>query len=166
MEKILVSACLLGEKVRYDGSDSAVHGLLDTWQQQGRIIPHCPEQAGGLPIPRAPAEIEQGDANGVLSGKKKVQTRAGNDVTDAFIDGAEQALAQCWQHNIKIAVLKDGSPSCASSKINNGKFSGIKIKGVGVTTSLLISHGISVFGEEDMDAAAQRLAELEKTHGE
>ncbi len=166
MEKILVSACLLGEKVRYDGGDSAVHGLLDTWQQQGRIIAHCPEQAGGLPIPRPPAEIDQGDAAGVLSGKKKVQTKAGNDVSDAFINGAERALAQCWEHHIKIAILKDGSPSCASTKVNNGKFSGIKIKGVGVTTSLLIGHGISVFSEDDMEAAAQRLAELEKTHGE
>ena len=166
MEKILVSACLLGEKVRYDGGDSAVHGLLDRWQQEGRVVSHCPEQAGGMPVPREPAEIIGGDASRVLRGQGKVQNRDGRDVTDAFVDGAERALAQCWAHKIKIAVLKEGSPSCGSSRINDGSFSGAKIRGEGVTASLLSGHGISVFSEEELDAAARRLAELERAHGE
>ncbi|OIO69082.1 MAG: DUF523 domain-containing protein [Zetaproteobacteria bacterium CG12_big_fil_rev_8_21_14_0_65_55_1124] len=161
MQKILVSACLLGEKVRYDGGDSAVQGLLDTWNKQGRIISLCPEVAGGLCVPREPAEIVAIDANNVLRGMGRVQKRDGGDVTDAFLDGAERALAQCWEHKIKIAILKEGSPSCGSSRINDGKFSGNKISGQGITTALLTGHGISVFSEDQLDDAARRLAELE-----
>lgn len=165
MERILVSACLLGEKVRYDGSACAVHGLLDTWGKQGRIISICPEVAGGLCIPRDPAEIVALDATAVLRGTGRVQKMDGADVTHAFMDGAERALAQCWEHKIKIAILKEGSPSCGSSLVNDGRFSGKKISGQGVTTALLAGHGISVFNETQLDEAARRLAELEAKHG-
>lgn len=165
MERILVSACLLGEKVRYDGGDCAAHGLLDTWSRQGRIVSICPEIAGGLCVPREPAEIEGGDAAAVLRGMSRVQRRDGADVTDAFIDGAERALARCWEHKIKIAILKEGSPSCGSSLVNDGKFAGKKISGQGVTTMLLTGHGISVFNETQLDEAARRLAELEARGG-
>lgn len=161
MQKILVSACLLGEKVRYDGKACATHGLLDTWASQGRIVSLCPEMAGGLPVPRDPAEIQEGDADAVLRGKGVVKKQDGSDVTDAFIAGAERALAQCWEHNIKIAILKEGSPSCGSKRVNDGRFVGDKIPGQGVTTALLTRHGISVFNEEELEAAARRLAELE-----
>jgi len=165
MQKILVSACLLGEKVRFDGSECSAHGLLDTWAKQGRIVSICPEVTGGLCVPREPAEIIQGDANAVLRGLGRVQKRDGGDVTDAFLDGAERALAQCWMHKIKIAILKEGSPSCGSTLINDGKFKGRKINGQGITTALLTGHGISVFSEEQLDAAARRLAELEARDG-
>lgn len=165
MEKLLVSACLLGEKVRYDGGDSAVHGLLDTWARQGRIVSLCPEMAGGLCVPRQPAEIEDGNADAVLRGMGRVQRKDGMDVTAAFMDGAERALATCWEHKIKIAILKEGSPSCGSSLVNDGRFSGSKIAGQGVTTALLSGHGISVFNESQLDEAARRLAELEARHG-
>jgi len=162
MERILVSACLLGEKVRYDGGECAAHGLLDTWSKQGRIISLCPEMAGGLCVPRLPAEIEAGDANAVLRGTGKVQRKDGADVTAAFLDGAERALAQCWEHKIKIAILKEGSPSCGSSLVNDGRFSSQKISGQGITTALLSGHGISVFNETQLDEAARRLSELER----
>jgi len=161
MERILVSACLLGEKVRYDGRDSAVHGLLDTWSKQGRIVSLCPEVAGGLCVPRAPAEIIDGNAIAVLSGMGRVMRQGGANVTDAFMDGAERALAQCWEHKIKIAILKEGSPSCGSSLVNDGRFSGLKVDGQGVTTALLTGHGISVFNEQQLTEAARRLTELE-----
>ncbi len=166
MERILVSACLLGEKVRYDGGDCATHGLLDVWQQQGRIVPFCPEIAGGLTVPRPAAEIQCGTAGDVLTGTARVKRSNGTDVTGAFVDGAERALAQCWEHHIKIAVLKEGSPSCGSAQVNDGRFSGRKIKGQGVTANLLSGHGISVFSERDLSAANKRLDELEKTHDE
>ena len=166
MEKVLVSACLLGEKVRYDGGDSGTHALLERWQREGRIVTHCPEQAGGLTVPREPAEIAGGDASGVLRGQGMVQNRDGRDVTDAFVDGAERALAKCWTHKIKIAVLKEGSPSCGSSRVHDGSFSGVSIRSAGITTCLLTGHGISVFSEDELDAAARRLAELERAHGE
>jgi len=165
MQKILVSACLLGEKVRYDGGDSAAHGVLDIWKKQGRIISLCPEMAGGLCVPRDPAEIKEGDAVAVLRGMGRVQKKNGEDVTDAFMDGAERALAKCWEHNIKVAILKEGSPSCGSKQVNDGKFTGSKINAQGVTTALLTGHGISVFNEDQLSEASRRLAELESTHG-
>ncbi len=165
MQKILVSACLLGEKVRYDGRDAATPGLLDIWNKQGRIVSLCPEMAGGLCVPREPAEIVAINANDVLRGMGRVQKKDGGDVTDAFMDGAERALAQCWEHKIKIAILKEGSPSCGSNQVHDGKFSGNKIKGQGVTTALLSGHGISVFSEEQLQEAERRLAELENAHG-
>ncbi|HKI62246.1 MAG TPA: DUF523 domain-containing protein [Mariprofundaceae bacterium] len=166
MQKVLVSSCLLGQKVRYDGGDSAVHGVLDTWASQGRIVPLCPETAGGLPTPRPPAEIEAGDAEGVLRGSARVMRQDGGDVTSAFMDGAESALAACWQHKVKVAILKEGSPSCGVTCVHNGEFSGKKIDGQGVTARLLSRHGISVFSEDQLDAAARRLAELERAHGQ
>ena len=165
MQKILVSACLLGEKVRYDGRDAATPGLLDIWNKQGRIVSLCPEMAGGLCVPREPAEIVAINANDVLRGMGRVQKKDGGDVTDAFMDGAERALAQCWEHKIKIAILKEGSPSCGSNQVHDCKFSGNKIKGQGVTTALLSGHGISVFSEEQLQEAERRLAELENAHG-
>jgi len=166
MQKILVSACLLGEKVRYDGSDCVRHGILDVWAEQGRIVPLCPEMAGGLPTPRPPAEIEGGDAGAVLHGKSNIRRKDGTNVTDAFVQGAEKALAECWKHRIKIVILKDGSPSCGTNRVNDGAFSGHKIKGQGLTARLLTRHGISVFSEWQLDEAVQRLAELEAAHGE
>ncbi len=164
MQKVLVSACLLGEKVRYDGSDSIQHGILDTWASQGRIVPLCPETAGGLPTPRPPAEIEGGDVESVLRGNASILRQDGGDVTSSFMDGAETALAACWQHRVKVAVLKEGSPSCGVSRINDGSFTRTKVDGQGVTACLLARHGISVFSEAQLDDAAQRLAELEAEH--
>jgi uncharacterized protein YbbK (DUF523 family) len=160
MQKILVSACLLGEKVRYDGGHSRV-AALEQWQEQGRIISICPEVAGGLPIPRPAAEIESGDSDLVLRGRGFIRRRDGQDVADAFMDGAECALALCFEHHIRIAVLKEGSPSCGVNLVNSGDFSGTKIKGLGLTARLLSQHGVFVFSEKQLDQAARKLAELE-----
>jgi len=165
MQKILVSACLLGAKVRYDGSDCLQHGVLDQWQQQGRIIALCPETLAGLPVPRPPAEIEQGNAEAVLRGKAAVRRQDATDVTDAFLEGAELALRECWRHKIKVAILKEGSPSCGVCLVNDGSFSGHKIAGSGMTAALLIRHGISVFSEHQMQDAEQRIRELEQQVG-
>lgn len=160
-EKVLVSACLLGEKVRYDGSDCQQRGLIEQWQREGRVVPLCPEVAGELPVPRPPAEIEDGNAEAVLQGKSAIRRKDGTDVSESFLQGAEKALAECWKHKIKIAVLKEGSPSCGANRVNDGTFSGIKINGQGLTARLLARHGISVFSEAQMDEAAKRLTELE-----
>lgn len=165
MEMVLVSACLLGERVRYDGGDCRQGGLLQQWQHEGRVIPFCPEVAGGLPVPRPPAELVLGDAEFVLRGCGRVETEAGIDVTDAFLDGAERALAECMRHRIRIAVLKEGSPSCGVSRINNGRFCGKKIDGLGVTARLLQRHGIRIFSEQQLDAAAATVQALEATDG-
>jgi len=162
MKKILISACLLGENVRYDGSNSQVNSnILSQWQQEGRLVSTCPEMAGGLPVPRVAAEIAQGNADAVLRGQSDILRKDGVNVTDAYMDGAEKTLALCMQHNIRIAILKEGSPSCGVACVNDGSFSGHKIDGQGVTARLLTRHGISVFSERQFSDAATRLTELE-----
>jgi len=161
MQMILVSACLLGQKVRYDGGDCRQEGLLAGWHAEGRILPLCPEVAGGLPVPRPAAEIEAGDAEAVLFGRAAIRTAAGRDISDAFVDGAERALAICRQHGIRMAVLKEGSPSCGSARVGDGSFSGMKVAGQGLTARLLERHGIRVFSEERIDEAAAYLHWLE-----
>ncbi len=162
MQKILISACLLGESVRYDGGNCMQSSdTLKQWVLDERVVPLCPEVAGGLPVPRPPAEIELGDAEAVLRGKAEVLRKDGMNVTDAFVEGAERALALCMRHDIRMAILKQGSPSCGSALVNDGNFSGTKIAGQGVTARLLERHGVRVFGEEQLDAAAAHLTSLE-----
>ncbi|MDQ6998718.1 MAG: DUF523 domain-containing protein [Mariprofundus sp.] len=158
MHKILISACLLGERVRYDGKHSLIHSdVLQAWEQQGRLIMLCPEVAGGLPIPRPPAEIAAGDAKAIINGEGAIRRKDGSDVTEAFMAGAEMALALCMQHDIRVAILKEGSPSCGVNRVNDGSFSGTKIRGLGVTACLLAQHGIAVFSEFQIKEAKAAL---------
>jgi len=162
VQKILISACLLGENVRYDGSNSRIRtAILQQWQDDGRILSICPEMAGGLPVPRTPSEISNGDAEAVLQGSGAIKRRDGVDVTDAYLDGAEKTLALCMQHKIRIAILKEGSPSCGVACVNDGSFASRKVNGQGITARLLSRHGISVFSEHQINDAARRLSELE-----
>lgn len=159
MEKLLVSACLLGDAVRYDGqSKRCPHPLLQRWLDAGRVLPICPEVAGGLPVPRPAAEIEPGrNAEQVLRGEARVLTRAGEDVTPAFLLGADHVADLVRSHRIRIAVLKENSPSCGSQRVNDGRFSGQRIDGSGVTAARLRSLGLLVFSEEQLDAADHAL---------
>ncbi|WP_426212177.1 DUF523 domain-containing protein [Pseudomonas sp. TWR2-1-1] len=160
-QKVLVSRCLLGHRVRYDGGASGPYGQLARWQDEGRIIALCPEVAGGLPTPRAPAEIPGGQGLDVLNGKAPVMTSEGEDVTAAFMDGAQQALALVNRHGIRIAILKANSPSCGNVQTYDGSFSGVKVEGQGVTAALLAGAGVQVFSELQLDDAARALARLE-----
>jgi uncharacterized protein YbbK (DUF523 family) len=163
MEQILVSACLLGQPVRYDGTGRRSHDrLFEQWRTEGRLIPFCPEVRGGLPVPRPAAEISGGLGGDVLDGRARVLTRDGSDVTGHFLDGARQALEQARSYGVRMAILKEGSPSCGSLRVHDGTFSGRKIPGGGVTTALLERHGIAVFAEDAIEAAAAHLAELER----
>ncbi len=162
LRKILVSACLLGQPLRYDGSALAPDSeRLARWQGEGRLVPLCPEVAGGLPVPRPPAEIRGGSAADVLDGRVPVMTNAGGDVTAAFIAGAESALALCREHDIGVAILTESSPSCGSSRVNDGGFRGRKIAGEGVTTALLRRHGIAVFSQHELAGVERWLRERE-----
>jgi uncharacterized protein YbbK (DUF523 family) len=161
-EAILVSACLLGQPVRYDGSDKRCnHPLLQRWLDEGRVVPVCPEVAGGLPVPRQPAEITDG-AGGlkVLAGEARVMDAQAQDVSEAFVAGARHALALAQRHHIRMAVLKQGSPSCGSVSIYDGSFSGNKVPDAGVTTALLRQAGIYVFGEDQLQQADLLLRRL------
>ncbi|MEM2336895.1 MAG: DUF523 domain-containing protein [Candidatus Bathyarchaeia archaeon] len=135
----LCSACLLGIKCRYDGRDALNEKVIELLKTE-ILIPVCPEQLGGLPTPREPAEIRD----------ERVITRSGKDVTENFKRGAEEVLKIAKLFDIKEAVLKQGSPSCGCGRIYNGTFSGKTVKGYGITTALLKKHGIKVITEEDL----------------
>jgi uncharacterized protein YbbK (DUF523 family) len=165
---VLVSACLLGEKVRYNGADSlSSHPVLRRWQDEGRVVAFCPELAGGLGVPRPPAEI-QGSAgrhggDAVLDGVARIVTSANVDVTDAFVRGAALAADTARARGIRVAILKDGSPSCGSSRIADGTFSGTKMSGHGVTTAWLERDGVRVFSEGEIEVAADYVRQLEQS---
>jgi len=137
-EIALVSGCLLGIPCRYDGRYSTLRledetiGKLDL-----TVIPVCPEQLGGLPTPRSPAEIQGGDGFDVIMGRARVVTRDGQDVTEQYIRGAQQVVRIAQITGATMMITKMKSPSCSASGIYNGTFSRTLIKGMGVTAALL-----------------------------
>lgn len=140
MENILVSACLLGIGCRYDGkhkADPKVLALADKYN----LIPVCPEIYGGLSTPRIPSE-RIGD---------KVMMKDGRDVTENYQRGASEALELCRIFNVKTAILKERSPSCGKGMIYDGNFTSTLTARHGVTAELLISEGIRVIGESEID---------------
>jgi uncharacterized protein YbbK (DUF523 family) len=143
MDGYLVSACLLGICTRYDGGCCPVPQLIEL-AARGVAVPICPEVAGGLPIPRPPMEIVGGDGHAVLDGRARVLTIEGEDVTEAFLAGARQALETAQRLGIRQAVLKEDSPSCGCHRIYDGTFSGRMISGQGVAAALLQRNGITV----------------------
>jgi uncharacterized protein YbbK (DUF523 family) len=162
--RVLVSSCLLGERVRYDGSDAACDNTtLQRWLSEGRVVPFCPEVAGGFPVPRPAAEIVPGDGRQVLDGAAIVSDHSGNDVTPYFLAGARKTLDWARLEGVRLAVLKDGSPSCGSSYVYDGTFRGMRAPGQGVTTALLERNGIRVFSERQFEQAEAYLADLEKS---
>ncbi|MEB2516657.1 DUF523 domain-containing protein [Pseudomonas sp. YuFO20] len=161
MQKILVSRCLLGHRVRYDGGASGPFDQLQAWLDEGRVVPLCPEVAGGLPTPRAAAEIPGGQGGEVLDGQASVITTEGEDVSAQFLSGAYLALELVQRHGIRIAVLKANSPSCGNLLTYDGTFSGVKVTGEGVTAALLRRHGVQVFSELELAEAAESLAALD-----
>lgn len=160
---ILVSSCLLGNPVRYDASHKrSHHTVLQRWITAGRVIAVCPELAGGLPTPRPAAEISlAAGGKAVWLNTARVVDNQGADVTAAFITGAEEALRLAQQFHIRVAILKEGSPSCGSSQIYDGSFSGKKIAGQGVTATLLREAGVHVFSEDQIEEAQALLQQLE-----
>ena len=140
MERILISACLVGDNVKYNGGNNK-SPLIDKLLEKYELIPFCPEVEGGLPTPRIPSEIYKG----------RVINKEGKDVTKQFKEGAELALNICKYLQIKVAILKDQSPSCGSKEIHDGRFSGRLIKGKGITATLLEQSGIKVYSENEIE---------------
>lgn len=153
---ILISSCLAGLATRYDGGDNyreEIAALL----KQGKAVLVCPEQLGGLPTPRPPAEIVGGNGADVLDGKAKVLTHEGVDVTGEFIRGARETLKTAQAVAAKYAVLKESSPSCGSTLIYDGTHSKKKQPGFGVTSALLRRHGVEVYSENNVQELLERL---------
>lgn len=152
--KILISSCLLGEDVRYDGNNSSIafnpkfsFSLKELFMDilcENEIYSFCPEVAGGLSIPRISAEIVKNDKPFI------VKNQEGLDVTINFLLGAKKALDICKDENIKVALLKANSPSCGNINIYDGTFSNNLIAGQGLTAKLLEENGIMVFNETQL----------------
>lgn len=136
--KYAVSACLCGVPCRYDGKSKTNTKALELYKS-GEAVLVCPEQAGGLSIPRPPCEII-GD---------KIISSAGDDFTEQYIKGSDKVLEICKKHGVKKALLKQNSPSCGTTHIYDGTFSGKLIEGEGITAKLLRENGIEVMGEKD-----------------
>lgn len=148
-EPVLVSACLAGCACRFDGSSSA-DSEVARLVAEGRAVLVCPEEAGGLPTPRAPAEIVGGDGHDVLAGTARVITNDGRDVTETYIAGAQRALATARESGATKAILKSRSPSCGKGAIYDGSFTRTSVEGDGVTAALLGANGIEIETDEDI----------------
>lgn len=145
---ILVSACLAGYNCKYNGRSNLLPEIKELVARR-QAIPVCPEKLGGLPVPRPPAEIQEGDGFDVLQGKARVIDRSGKDVTQAFLRGAYAVLELARCIGARVAILKERSPSCGVRCIYDGSFTGRTRPGCGVTVALLLRHGLRVFSEED-----------------
>ncbi|SCC29270.1 Uncharacterized conserved protein YbbK, DUF523 family [Kosakonia oryzendophytica] len=162
--KILVSACLMGFKVRYNGSEkAALQETLQRWQQENRLIIHCPELAAGLAVPRQPAEIVSGNGADVMRGSARILENSGHDVTAHYQLAAWLALQAAQHARCSAALLTDGSPTCGSQFIYDGTFSGTQQPGMGVAAALLEQHGIRVFSAEQLPALVAWVNEREKS---
>ncbi|MBV6656601.1 MAG: DUF523 domain-containing protein [Devosiaceae bacterium] len=165
--KILVSACLLGQPVRYNGKGLPIESaILRRWIAEGRVVALCPEVSAGFPTPRPPAEISPG-AGGreVLEGQARIYEDIGTDVTDGFVRGANNAVRVAQEKGCTYALLTDGSPSCGSTFIYSGQFDGTKTKDIGVVTAALQTAGITVFAQHQIKALDAQLQRTENQGG-
>lgn len=142
MENLLVSACLLGNKCKYDGGTNTLPTeILKALREKYNLIPVCPETSGGLPIPRIPSERREG----------RVMNKAAEDVTEQYQKGAKHALILAERYGCKKALFKEKSPSCGSGRIYDGSFTHRLVSGDGVTSELLKKNGIEIFGESEVN---------------
>ena len=141
-EKLLISACLLGFCCKYDGGTNTLPAdTIAALREQYELIPVCPETAGGLPIPRAPSERQDG----------RVLSCEGNDVTDEYEKGARVALALAERFGCRKALLKERSPSCGAGEIYDCSFSHTRIPGDGVAAEALRKAGLALYGESEIE---------------
>ena len=142
--KILVSACLLGLRCRYDGQSKPNAAVLALGERH-QLVPCCPEQLGGLPTPRSPSEWQG----------QRIVNRAGEDVTAQYLRGAEEAVSLARTLGCELAILKERSPACGSREIYDGSFTKTLIPGKGSAARALETAGIPVFGESELDSLSQ-----------
>lgn len=139
--KVLVSACLLGVSCRYDGQSKA-YPLVEELCRRHEVVPMCPEQLGGLPAPRTPAERQGG----------RVVTKTGGDVTEQYLRGAAEVVRLARLLGCSVAVLKERSPSCGSGTVYDGTFTGTLTDGFGTAAEALRAADIRVLGESQLAA--------------
>jgi len=142
-EKVLVSACLIGENVKYNGKNNKIV-FPQEFLKSFELVPFCPEVEGGLPTPRPPSEI-------ISKNPLKIINNQNKDVTKEFIEGAKKTLEICKKLSIKKAILKENSPSCGKNFVYDGSFQKRLKSGQGVTASILIKNNLKVFNEYEID---------------
>jgi len=142
-QKILISACLLGQNVKYDGTHNSIKEIpfIKKLIALDMLIPICPEVEGGLPTPRPKAEIIN----------KKVKNIEKIDITEQFLLGAKKTCEIAEKNSIKIAILKSRSPSCGEGFVYDGNFNKTLVKGDGITVKALKNMGIKVFSEDELE---------------
>ena len=140
MEKLLISACLLGRNCKYNGGNNYTP-LVEKLKERYELVPVCPECFGGLPIPHPPSE-RLGE---------RVLSKEGDDVTREFLLGAEKTLAIAKEHGVTKAVLKERSPFCGFGAIYDGTFTGKVVPGNGVAAELLAENGVAIYGESKIE---------------
>ena len=151
MKKILVSACLYGDHVRYDAADvPCLDQQFLKWKEEGRLVTVCPEVFGGLATPR-PDSQRVGD---------RVMACTGKDVTKEYELGAREALRLATEEEVAFCIMKEDSPSCGSKFIFDGTFTDTKVEGQGRAVELLREAGFMIFDEDEIDKAAELLESL------
>jgi len=140
MEKLLISACLMGENCKYNGGNNYTP-TVERLKERYELVRVCPECLGGLPIPHPPAERVG----------ERVAAKTGEDVTAAFHLGAEKTLEIAREQGVKLALLKERSPSCGFGSIYDGTFTGTVVKGNGVAAELLAQDGVVIYGESAIE---------------
>ncbi|MDD3342596.1 MAG: DUF523 domain-containing protein [Sulfurospirillaceae bacterium] len=144
--KILISACLIGENVKYDGGHNALDNrIINQWKEEGLLVSLCPEVLGGLSVPRPACEV--------IEGANKVVCKTGEDVTQEFTKGARKSLRIAQEEGVCMAILKARSPSCGKDIIYDGTFTHTHVNDSGMTCKLLQQNGITVFSEEELSLA-------------
>ncbi|MGK5684311.1 DUF523 domain-containing protein [Actinoplanes sp. URMC 104] len=160
--RILVSGCLGGAAIRFNATGVPLDSpIWQQWAEQGRLVSLCPELAVGFPVPRPPAEIVGGSAADVLDGRAEVRESTGRDVTALFRAAADRAAERAVHAGVGLAVLVDGSPTCGTTRVHDGTFTGVTVPGRGVAAEALRRHGIPVFSHRQLARAAALIAELE-----
>ncbi|MGI8908710.1 MAG: DUF523 domain-containing protein [Candidatus Sumerlaeaceae bacterium] len=150
----IIGSCLIGVCATWRGGSNI--GLdFQQMMERGELLPVCPEQLGGLPTPRPPAEIIGGSGEDVLDGRARVLTQQGVDVTENYLRGAREVLRLAQMIRAEQVILKERSPSCASREIYDGTFSGTLRGGCGVTTALLRRNGFEVVSDVEYLANTQ-----------
>jgi len=144
-ETILVSACLLGVKCKWNLADNYNAGVVE-YCKDYHVVPVCPEQLGGLATPREPSEHREG----------RVVTGSGRDVTEEYSRGAAETLRLAQLYGCRYAILKERSPSCGHGRIYDGSFSGVLVPGSGSAAALLEANGITVLGESELGRLPER----------
>ena len=145
---IMVSACLMGKKCRYDGGAKPCSAMMSRLEGEELLLV-CPEADAGMTIPRQPCEIIGGTGEDVLAGRARVKNARGEDMTELYVKGAMITLEKAKKYKPERIILKSKSPSCGCGCIHDGRFNGGLIKGDGVTAALLKKNGFAVQTEKE-----------------